>query len=54
MTVIMLMSVVLDRQALTMRNLALAACLVNLLEPYLRPFVPRRRPPPSWPIISMS
>ncbi len=33
MTVIMLMSVVLDRQALTMRNLALAACLVILLEP---------------------
>ena len=33
MTLIMLMSVVLDRQALTMRNLALAACLVILLEP---------------------
>ncbi len=33
MTVIMLMSVLLDRQALTMRNLALAACLVILLEP---------------------
>jgi competence protein ComEC len=33
MTVILLMSAVLDRQALTMRNLALAACLVILLEP---------------------
>jgi competence protein ComEC len=33
MTVIMLMAVVFDRQALTMRNLALAACLVILLEP---------------------
>ncbi len=33
MTVIMLLSVVFDRQALTMRNLALAACLVILLEP---------------------
>jgi competence protein ComEC len=33
MTVNMLLAVVLDRQALTMRNLALAACLVILLEP---------------------
>jgi competence protein ComEC len=110
MTVIMLMSAVLDRQALTMRNLALAACLVILLEPeaimgasfqlsfaavaalvavyearmaaaqrrqdevfprgrseklkpllkrclpdcYLQPSAPHPRPPPSWPIISMS
>lgn len=33
MTLIMLASVLLDRQALTMRNLALAACLVILLQP---------------------
>jgi competence protein ComEC len=33
MTLIMLASVIFDRQALTMRNLALAACLVILLQP---------------------
>ena len=33
MTVIMLTSVLLDRQALTMRNLAIAAALVILIQP---------------------